>query len=165
MEFEIGSKDVFGDKDCLRHIRHADTKSKIKYISMEISIPSRFPDLANNDQHKVIFTIIMTVGWFWLYSIVHFTYQSTQLKSKTLLDTRNRIVSIIHGVGSFTLACVAFPSNNFKYDRKYILVNSIVNWSISSAYSHSPMLCMTLLLVFIMDFGMQDLSFITLFAY
>ena len=82
---------------------------------MEIELSSGFPNLNDNFQHKVIFTILMTIGWFWLYTVVHFAYQSTQLKYKTLLDTRNRIISIVHGVGSFTMACIAFPSNHFKY--------------------------------------------------
>ena len=77
-------------------------------MELGLGISSGFPNLKDNFQHKAIFTILMTIGWFWLYSVVHFTYNYPQLKYKTLLDTRNRIISIVHGVGSFTLACIAF---------------------------------------------------------
>ena len=120
-----------------------------------------FLNLKENLSHKIYLTIILTIGWFWLYTIVHFTYQSTQLKYKTLLDTRNRIISIVHGIGSFSLACIAFPSNNFKYYFSY-LVNLIANYSILSAFSHSHTLYMTLWLASIMAFGIQALSFIIL---
>lgn len=82
---------------------------------MEALLSSDFLNLATNDQHKVLMIVLLTIGWFWLYSLVHFTYQSKQLKYNTLLDTRNRIVSMVHGVISFLLACIAFPNNHFKY--------------------------------------------------
>ena len=73
-----------------------------------------FPNL-QDDQHKVFTFVVLLISWCSLYAIVHLSYTSVKLKRKTLLDTRNRIISIVHGVGSFVMACMTFFTNHFKY--------------------------------------------------
>lgn len=57
----------------------------------------------------------MTVAWTLLYTAIHFLYKPKQkLSQKVILDTKNRFVSIIHGVASFVMAALCFLFNDFK---------------------------------------------------
>lgn len=65
--------------------------------------------------HKMAAFIIMTVIWFALYAIVHNFYQPAGKQNpKCILDTKNRIVSIIHGLSSFFMAVKVFLNEDFK---------------------------------------------------
>lgn len=56
--------------------------------------------------NKLIAVAVMTIIWTLLYVIVHFLYNpNKKVSKKTILDTKNRIISIVHGVGSFVMAC------------------------------------------------------------
>lgn len=62
-----------------------------------------------DNTHKLILLCIMTAIWTTLYTIVHIFYNPKQkLSRKILLDTKNRIISIIHGVSSFVMAAISF---------------------------------------------------------
>lgn len=68
-------------------------------------------DLHDNT-HKIIMLIVMTILWTFLYIIVHFTYNPKQkISRKIVLDTKNRVISIIHGVGSFVMGSCCFLTN------------------------------------------------------
>ena len=84
-------------------------------MNTQITTETKFPDLATSAHDKGIVFFIMLVSWFSLYAAVHQSYNSIKLKNKVVLDTRNRIVSMVHGVVSFSLACVAFTTSHFKY--------------------------------------------------
>jgi|688.fasta_scaffold177171_1 hypothetical protein len=63
----------------------------------------------HNTLHKIYLLVGMTVIWTILYIIVHIGYRpSNKINPKIVLDTKNRIISIIHGVGSFIMASIVF---------------------------------------------------------
>ena len=71
-------------------------------------------DIVHNTQDQLIVFTVLTVNWFLLYAIVHNTFASTQLKPKLILDTKNRIVSIVHGVLSFIMGAIEFIGADFR---------------------------------------------------
>ena len=77
-------------------------------------------DIVHNTQHQLFVFTILIINWFLLYAIVHNTFTSTQLKPKLVLDTKNRIVSIVHGVLSFIMGAVEFIGADFKYIIYYL---------------------------------------------
>lgn len=69
----------------------------------------------NDNSHKLITLCVMTVIWTILYAIVHIAYRPKQkLNKKIILDIKNRIISIVHGVSSFVMAAICFLNNEFK---------------------------------------------------
>lgn len=70
-----------------------------------------------HDNHTKLYMFVgMTAAWTLLYTAIHFLYRpSVKLSPKVLLDTKNRFVSIIHGVASFIMASYCFVFNEFKY--------------------------------------------------
>lgn len=71
-------------------------------------------DLHNN-RDQLILLVVMTTIWTALYTAIHFFYNPKQkLSKKTLLDTKNRIVSIVHGVVSFIMAGSCFVTQDFE---------------------------------------------------
>lgn len=59
--------------------------------------------------HKIASLTIMTALWFAIYAIVHTLYEPTGKQNpKSILDTKNRIISIIHGLGSFFMSAKVF---------------------------------------------------------
>ena len=66
--------------------------------------------------HKIGILAVMTAIWFAIYAAVHILYNPAGKQSrKTVLDTKNRIVSIIHGLGSFFMSVRVFLTEEFKY--------------------------------------------------
>ena len=61
-------------------------------------------DLVNSHEDQLKVFGILTFNWFLLYFIVHNTFYSTKLNHSLTLDTKNRIVSIVHGILSFVMA-------------------------------------------------------------
>ena len=64
--------------------------------------------LMQTDQHKVIMFVAMFIMWGILYSIVNMTCTFKSLSIKNQNDTKNRIVSIIHGAVSFIWAITLY---------------------------------------------------------
>jgi hypothetical protein len=51
----------------------------------------------------------MTIAWAIFYIIINISYYpTTKINPKIILDTKRRIISIIHGVGSFIMASIVF---------------------------------------------------------
>lgn len=69
----------------------------------------------HNNYHKLATLVCMTIAWAALYAAVHVLYKpSHKLSSKVVLDTKNRIISIVHGVATFIFACMTFIFGQFK---------------------------------------------------
>jgi hypothetical protein len=63
----------------------------------------------HNNLHKIYLLFGMTIVWTIFYIIVHIGYRpSNKINPQIVLDTKNRIISIIHGVGSFIMASIVF---------------------------------------------------------
>lgn len=65
-------------------------------------------DLSHNSQHQMVAFILLTINWFALYILVNFTFNPKSLSKKNLIDSKNRIISIIHGVTAFCLGSYDF---------------------------------------------------------
>ena len=63
-----------------------------------------FATLATNPNSQIVFTIGLLVFWSTLYAIVNYAFHLKTLSQKDANDTKNRIVSIVHGVVSFWCA-------------------------------------------------------------
>ncbi len=59
-------------------------------------------NLSHNTSHQIIAFILLLLIWFMIYALIEISFNSKIMKKKDLLDTKNRIVSIIHGVVSFS---------------------------------------------------------------
>lgn len=69
----------------------------------------------HDNHHKLLTLITLTILWTAAYTLVHIFYTPKQkLSKKVILDTKNRIISIVHGVGSFVMASYCFLFNHFK---------------------------------------------------
>lgn len=83
--------------------------------------------------HKTTTFIIMTAIWFALYAAVHILYAPSGKQSpKSILDTKNRIVSIVHGLGSFFMAVKVFLYEDFKYLPIYSQLTQLWVWELHS---------------------------------
>lgn len=60
-------------------------------------------DLSHNSQHQIVAFILLTINWFALYFLVNITFNPKSMSKKNLIDTKNRIISIIHGLTAFCL--------------------------------------------------------------
>lgn len=70
----------------------------------------------HDTKHKIQLLLIMTAIWTIIYTAIHLLYKPKhKLSKKVILDTKNRFVSIIHGVASFIMASYCFIFNEFKY--------------------------------------------------
>lgn len=68
-----------------------------------------------NSSHKLTILGFFTAIWFFLYMIINTLYGVFGKKNgKTDLDTKNRIASILHGLGSFSFSLVIFLTEEFK---------------------------------------------------
>lgn len=66
----------------------------------------------HDTRHKIYSLLAMTAAWTILYTAIHILYKPKQkLSKKIILDTKNRFVSIIHGVASFVMASYCFIFN------------------------------------------------------
>lgn len=69
----------------------------------------------HDNKHQLILLAVMTTIWTIFYTSIHFLFKpKTKLNKKILLDTKNRIVSIVHGVVSFILAGYCFLTQEFE---------------------------------------------------
>lgn len=69
----------------------------------------------HDNSHKLITLICMTLAWTALYAAVHVLYKPRhKLSTKVVLDTKNRVISIVHGVATFIFACMTFIFGQFK---------------------------------------------------
>ena len=68
-------------------------------------------DLSHNHQHQWVAFILLTVNWFTLYWLVNIMFNPKSLSKKNLIDTKNRIISIIHGVTAFTFGTYDILTN------------------------------------------------------
>lgn len=113
-----------------------------------------------NIQQNIIIIGVMTIMWTALYALVHVAYRPKSLSKKKILDTKNRIVSMIHGVLSFLLAVRVFMTEEFKYMFLY-LVNLTQNTKPLLSCCLFHIVFMILWLVSTLDSLMQDLLSIT----
>lgn len=72
-----------------------------------------------DNMNKLILLVTMTAIWTTLYALVHIFYRpdpktSKSMNKKIILDTKNRIISIVHGVSSFVMAAISFLTEEFK---------------------------------------------------
>ena len=62
-----------------------------------------------NTLTKIYLLVGMTIAWAIFYIIINISYYpTTKINPKIILDTKRRIISIIHGVGSFIMASIVF---------------------------------------------------------
>ena len=75
-----------------------------------------FSTLSANSNSQIVFTLAFLIFWSILYTMVNYTCQFKSLSIKDSNDTKNRIISIVHGVVSFWFAADQFLfSPSFKY--------------------------------------------------
>ena len=75
-----------------------------------------YSTLSVNSNSQIIITIVLLLFWSALYALVNYTCQLKSLSQKDANDTKNRIVSIVHGVVSFWCATAEYlPYPVFKY--------------------------------------------------
>ena len=65
-------------------------------------------NLSHNSSHQTVALILLTIAWVALYGLVNVTYVSKVLPKKKLIDSKNRTISIIHGIGSFFCGSYSF---------------------------------------------------------
>jgi hypothetical protein len=58
----------------------------------------------------------MIIMWTSLYSAIHFFWNpKTSVSKKIILDTKNRIVSIIYGLVTFVVGTYIYLTNDIEY--------------------------------------------------
>ena len=73
-------------------------------------------DLVNNLQQQISCVLVLFVAWVVFYVVVDQTLNTKGLSRKKELDTKNRIVSIVHGLVTFILGMTQFfPLASFEY--------------------------------------------------
>lgn len=63
-----------------------------------------YASLATDSNSQIIFTVGLLVFWSALYTVVNYSCHLKTLSERDANDTKNRIVSIVHGVVSFWCA-------------------------------------------------------------
>ena len=73
-----------------------------------IDLRASYSKLSHDSNSQITFIVIFLVFWSLLYTIVNLTCNSKSLSTKDSNDVKNRIVSIVHGIGAFWLAAYEY---------------------------------------------------------
>ena len=65
-------------------------------------------NLSHNSSHQIVALTLLSIAWVALFALVNVAYVSKSLPKKKLIDSKNRTVSIVHGIGSFVCGSYSF---------------------------------------------------------
>lgn len=76
-------------------------------------------DLVNSTTDQLTITAILTLAWALLFLVVNNLVQLKGLTVKQSDDTKNRIVSIVHGLLTFVLSLWVFTYDSDSFSVEY----------------------------------------------
>jgi hypothetical protein len=65
-------------------------------------------DIVANDHHKLFLCTVLVLCWSVIYTVVNLSFNFKTLNKKKSDDTKNRIVSIAHGILTFWMAATQY---------------------------------------------------------
>ncbi len=73
-------------------------------------------DIVNSGADQIKLTVIFTVLWTYLFFIIQYTVRLPKLDKHNRNDTKNRLVSIVHGLLTFYMSayCLFVADNVYK---------------------------------------------------
>jgi hypothetical protein len=73
-------------------------------------------DIVHDNLDKIKALVLLTGAWAVIYTLVNLSFHFKTLNARKSDDTKNRIVSIVHGITAFWLAATQYlPTATFKY--------------------------------------------------